>query len=655
MKKLITFGSILFLITLNCCITAAEPTLEIRIIETTDLHSNVVDYDYYKSKPTSKIGLARTATLIKQARTEAVNSVLVDNGDLIQGSPMGDYIAARGLKKGQIHPVYQAMNTLGYDAANIGNHEFNYGLEFLEQVISGANFDYINANIIDLKTSKPYFTPYKITTYEFKDLEGKSHNINIGYIGFVPPQILLWDKINLQGKVRVQDIKESAELWVPIMKAAGADLIIAIPHSGISSEPYKIMAEDSVYYLSQVPDINAITFGHSHGIFPGKDFSNLTGIDNQLGTVNDVAAVMPGRWGSHLGLIDLKLQKRNNRWSVISSQSEARPIYDEENNSPLVIADQSILTAVSADHKGTQKFMKQPIGKSSVNIYSFLALIQDSPTVQIINNAQIDYVKSLIQGDPDLQDLPVLSAAAPFKTGGRKNDASNFTEVDAGDLTFRNAADLYPYPNTLAVLKITGANVKEWLECTAGLFNQIDTKISSAQSLINWDGFRSYNFDVIDGVNYQIDISKAAKYDAQCKLLNSKNERIKGLTFKGKTIDPKQVFLLVTNNYRAYTGYFPGTGPDNVVIQSPDENRTILVNYIRRQTKLQGEINPVADNNWSFVALKSADNTPLTLIFETAVGIKAENFINKESLYPMQKIGTDDIGFALYQVKLDLR
>jgi 2',3'-cyclic-nucleotide 2'-phosphodiesterase/3'-nucleotidase len=654
MKKSINFGSILTLIILNVCITAAESTLEIRIIETTDLHSNVVDFDYYKNIPTAKIGLARTATLIKQARAEVTNSVLVDNGDLIQGSPMGDYIAARGLTKGQIHPVYQAMNTLGYDAANIGNHEFNYGLEFLEQVLSGANFDYLNANIINLKTSKPYFTPYKITNYEFKDQDGKSHNINIGYIGFVPPQILLWDKINLQGKVEVQDIKESAEQWVPIMKAAGADLIIAIPHSGLSSEPYKLMAENSVYYLSQVPDINAITFGHSHALFPGKDFSNLAGVDNQLGTINGVAAVMPGRWGSHIGVIDLKLRKRNNQWTIISSQSEARPIFDEANNKSLVIADQAILSSVSSDHKGTKEFMNQSIGKSAVNMYSFLALIQDDPTVQVINDAQIDYVKSLIQGDPDLQDLPVLSAAAPFKTGGRKNNPSNFTEVDAGNLTFRNASDLYPYPNTLAVLKVTGANIKEWLECSAGLFNQVDTKTPSAQSLINWDGFRSYNFDVIDGVKYQIDISKAAKYDSQCKSLNSKSERIKELTFKDKTIDPNQIFLLVTNNYRAYTGYFSGTGVENVVIQAPDENRTVLVNYIRRQTKLQGVINPVADNNWSLVTLESPDSIPLMLIFETAPSSKAENFIKQESIYPMHKIGTDDIGFALYQVKLPI-
>ena len=652
MQKPSNFGLILLLLSLYTSLSADDSILELRIIETTDLHSNLMDFDYYKNKPTAKLGLARTATLIKQARAEAENSVLVDNGDLIQGSPMGDYIADRGLESGQIHPVYQAMNILGYDAANIGNHEFNYGLEFLEQAISGANFNYVNANVIDLKTNKPYFTPYKIKTYNFKDQHGKSQHINIGYIGFVPPQILLWDKINLQDKVRVQDIKTSAQQWVPIMKAAGADIIIAIPHSGLSSDPYKNMAENSVYYLSQVPHINAITFGHSHGIFPGKDFSEIAGIDNQLGTVNGVAAVMPGRWGSHLGIIDLKLSKKDNHWTVITSQSEARPIFDEVNNQPLVEADKAILNLVSADHKGTLEFMTQPIGKSSINMYSFLALIQDDPTVQLINNAQIDYVKSLIQGDADLQHLAVLSAAAPFKTGGRKNDSSNYTEVEAGDLTFRHAADLYPYPNTLAVLKISGADIREWLECSAGLFNHIDNKQSTAQSLINWDGFRSYNFDVIDGVNYQIDISQAAKYDAQCKLLNHKNARIKQLTFKGSEIDPEQLFLLVTNNYRAYTGYFAGTGPNNVVIQAPDENRTVLANYIRQQSKQFGQINPIADNNWSFSAIKTQKSLQLKLILETAATSKAENFIKEKAFYPMHKIGFDDVGFGLYEVKL---
>ncbi|MGR5488203.1 5'-nucleotidase C-terminal domain-containing protein, partial [Vibrio alfacsensis] len=192
----------------------------------------------------------------------------------------------------------------------------------------------------------------------------------------------------------------------------------------------------------------------------------------------------------------------------------------------------------------------------------------------IVNLAQKDYVETMIQGDPDLDGLPVLSAAAPFKAGGRKNDPANFTEVESGQLTFRNAADLYLYPNTLVALKVTGKEVKEWLECSAGQFKQIDVTSSQPQSLIDWDGFRTYNFDVMDGVNYQVDVSKPARYDGNCKLLDGNSERIVDLTYNGKPIDMKQTFIIATNNYRAYSNKFPGTGSDFIAFDSPDENRT---------------------------------------------------------------------------------
>lgn len=197
---------------------------------------------------------------------------------------------------------------------------------------------------------------------------------------------------------------------------------------------------------------------------------------------------------------------------------------------------------LKADHDATREFVSKPIGKSADNMYSYPALVQDDPTVQVVNNAQKAYVEHFIQGDPDLAKLPVLSAAAPFKVGGRKNDPASFVEVEKGQLTFRNAADLYLYPNTLVVVKASGKEVKEWLECSAGQFNQIDVHSSKPQSLINWDGFRTYNFDVIDGVEYQIDVSQPARYDGECQTVNPQAERIKNLTFNGKPVDPNAMF-----------------------------------------------------------------------------------------------------------------
>ncbi|MET2847679.1 2',3'-cyclic-nucleotide 2'-phosphodiesterase [Vibrio owensii] len=630
---------------------AMADTIKLRIIETTDIHTNVMDYDYYKDQPSQQIGLSRAATLVKQAREEAVNSVLVDNGDLIQGSPMGDYMAAKGINAGEIHPVYKAMNQLDYDVGNIGNHEFNYGLEFLKNSIDGANFPYVSANVFDKKTGEHYFKPYLIKTHTFKDTDGQSHEIKVGYIGFVPPQIMVWDKKNLEGKVFAEDITETAKKLVPQMKKEGADVIVAIPHSGISTDPYKLGAENSVYYLTEVEGIDAIAFGHSHAVFPGKDFAKLQGVDNAKGTINGVTAVMPGRWGSHVGVMDLMLKEKDGKWQVVEGQSEARPIFDKANKKSLAEADKGIVDALVDDHKGTREFVNQPIGQANDVMYSFLALVQDDPTIQIVNLAQKDYVERFIQGDPDLEGIPVLSAAAPFKVGGRKDDPNGFTEVESGQLTFRNAADLYLYPNTLVAMKVKGKEVHEWLECSAGQFNHIDVNSTKPQSLINWDSFRTYNFDVIDGVNYQIDVTQPPKYDADCKVINPDSQRIVNLTYNGKPVDPKQDFIIATNNYRAYSATFPGTGPDFIAFDSPDENRSVVAAYISRISKEQGEVTPSADNNWSFAPIKS-DNK-LDVRFETSPSDKAAQFIKEKGQYPMKRVATDEVGFAIYQIDLN--
>ncbi|WP_045959508.1 bifunctional 2',3'-cyclic-nucleotide 2'-phosphodiesterase/3'-nucleotidase [Xenorhabdus poinarii] len=646
MKHVVKVSTLAMLVAYN--VHAA--TVDLRVMETSDIHSNLIDFDYFKDKPTTQFGLVRTANLIKAAKAEATNAILVDNGDLIQGSPLADYVVAKGLKKGDIHPAYQLMNTMGYTVGNFGNHEFNFGLDYLKQAIAGAKFPYINANIMDAKTGKNYFTPYIIVDTPVKDREGKAHTLKIGYIGFVPPQISIWDRVNLGGKVVVNDITETAKKFVPQMKKEGADLIIAIPHSGFSQQPYKAMAENSVYYLSEVPGINAILFGHAHGVFPGKEYAGIKGVDVTKGTVNGIPAVMPGQWGDHLGVVDMVINNDNGEWKVASARAEARPIYDKVHKKALVERDSKLAAIIAKDHQGTRDFVGKFIGKASANMYSYLALVQSDPTVQIVNDAQVDYTKRFIQGDPNLDGLPVLAAAAPFKVGGRKNAPADFVEVEKGDLTFRNAADLYLYPNTLVVVKATGADVVEWLECSAGMFNQIDPNTTKPQALLNWDGFRTYNFDTITGVNYKIDLTQPAKYDTDCQLINKGANRIKEVSYQGKPIDPKATFLIATNNYRGYGGKFAGTGDDHIAFASPDENRTILASYISRITKEKGVVSTKAENNWSFLPIKT-DKT-LDIRFETSSSEKAAKFIKEHAQYPVNYLKNDDIGFAIYQIDL---
>ena len=250
-----------------------DTQVDLRIVATTDIHSFLTDFDYYKDAPTEKFGFTRAASLIRQARQEVKNSVLVDNGDLIQGNPIADYQAAKGYKEGKPNPAVDCLNAMHYEVGTLGNHEFNYGLDYLADAIKQAKFPIINANVVKVGTEEPYFTPYVIQTKEVVDSQGKTHKLNIGYIGFVPPQIMVWDKANLQGKVETRDIVKTAQKYVPEMKQKGADIIVALAHTGPSDEPYQEGAENSAFYLADVPHIDAIVFGHSHRLFPNKEFA----------------------------------------------------------------------------------------------------------------------------------------------------------------------------------------------------------------------------------------------------------------------------------------------------------------------------------------------------------------------------------------------
>lgn len=639
-------------ITLGGCMStvANADVLKLRILETSDLHANMMDYDYYKLEPTEKFGLTRTAALIKQARNEVANSILIDNGDLIQGSPLGDLMASKGLREGEIHPVINALNALDYTIATLGNHEFNYGLPYLEQTLKGANYPYVNANILDATTQKPYFTPYEIKSTTLKTDKGDSVTVNIGYIGFVAPKITTWDKQHLDGKVITEDIIVSAKKWIPEMKTKGADLIIAINHSGIDATGYVEGMENAGFYLSEVPGIDVVLTGHSHSVFPSLKFENLPNVNLDKGLINGIPTLMPGFWGDHLGVIDITLDNSSGDWSVKEALSISRPIFESETKTALVEPDKTLVELLKDAHAATIDYVNQPIGKSKYNLYGYLALIQDAPTIQVVNQAQIGYVKKMLENDDSLPKLPILSAAAPFKAGGRDSYAVSYTEVDKGDLTYRNAADLYLYPNTLTVVKITGKEVREWLECSAGQFNQIDTQSEAPQDLINFSDFRSYNFDVIDGVNYEIDITQPAKYDGDCQLINPNTSRVINLTFENKPIKESAEFYVVTNNYRGFGGKFAGTGPENVVIASPDENRSILANYITQQTEQNGELEVKADNNWRLAPIKS--DKKLDIRFGTAGHNKAHDFVQNESTVNLISINRDEAGIEMYRLDL---
>ena len=623
-------------------------TVELRLMETADIHVHLVNYDYYRDRQDDTVGLAKVATLLEEARSEVANSILFDNGDLIQGNPMGDYMATvRGLGPGEVHPVYKAMNLLDYAVGNLGNHEFNYGIEFLEAALAGAEFPYISANVYvddgddDPSNDQTFIDPYLILDRTVTDTDGAEHLLKIGVIGFTPPQIMVWDRANLMGRLTAKDIVETAELFVPQMKAEGADIVVAIPHSALGSTNERAgMEENASFYLSTVDGIDAIMFGHAHRVFPSEAFAELDGVDVEAGTVNGVPAVMPGFWGSHLGVIDLTLEVNDGDWTVIGSNVENRPIFAREGRTviSLVDPDETIIEAVAEEHQATLDFVRSAVGRTTAPINSYFALVADDPSIQIVTDAQKWYVEALTDGS-DYAGIPVLSAGAPFKAGGR-GGPEYYTDVPAGEIAIKNVADLYLYANTVRAVLLNGAQVKDWLEMSANMFNTIDPAAGGEQPLLNPD-FPSFNFDVIDGVTYRIDVSQDPKFATDGSLANPDSSRIVDLQFEGKPIDPDQLFVVATNNYRAGGGgNFPHLDGSNVIIEAPDTNRDVIVRYLIEK----GEIDPSADNNWALAPVGG----DVAVTFES--GPAAQAFI--EGRDDVEPIGTNEEGFSVYRLEL---
>ena len=591
-------------------------TVDVRILATTDLHTNLVNYDYYQDKPVETLGLAKTAVLIEKAKKENPNVLLVDNGDTIQGTPLGTYKAiVDPVEKGEQHPMYAALQALGFEAGTLGNHEFNYGLDYLNRVIETAGMPLVNANVLDPATGKFIYQPYKIIEKTFTDTQGRLTTVKIGVTGIVPPQILNWDKANLEGKVVVRDSVEAIRDIIPEMRKAGADITLVLSHSGIGDDKYEKGEENEGYQIASLPGVDAVVTGHSHAEFPSGNgtgfYEKYPGVDGVNGKINGTPVTMAGKYGDHLGVIDLKLNYTDGKWKVTDSKGSIRKVDTKSN-----VADQRVVDIAKESHQGTINYVRQQVGTTTAPITSYFALVKDDPSVQIVNNAQLWYAKQELAGTPEA-NLPILSAAAPFKAGTR-GDATAYTDIPAGPIAIKNVADLYLYDNVTAILKVNGAQLKEWLEMSAGQFNTIDPNNSQPQNLVNTD-YRTYNFDVIDGVTYEFDITQPNKYDREGKLANPNASRVRNLKYQGKEIDPNQEFIVVTNNYRS-NGNFPGVREASLNRLLNLENRQAIINYILAVKN----INPSADQNWHFAdTIKGLD-----LRFLTAD--KAKNLIGTD-------------------------
>jgi 2',3'-cyclic-nucleotide 2'-phosphodiesterase / 3'-nucleotidase len=646
---------------------AVGTSVSLTLMETTDLHQNILGYDYYKLAEDKSVGFERTSTLIKQVRAANANTMLFDAGDLIQGTVLGDYQAiVNKVACTDKLAIFKAMDSVGYDAGTIGNHEFNYGLGYLGQVTGhqfnvknlpavsaqpkcqGPAYPQVLANVVSTTDSKPIFDPYVILTRTMSATtpDGKTVTVpvKVGVIGFTPPLIMAWDKGNLDGNVTTAGLQETAAKYIPEMKAQGADIIVAISHGGPDGAAYSATMENGNLYLAQVPGIDVLLMGHMHQVFPNAKSTvgafNIAGVDKTAGTVSGVPAVMANFWGKNLGVVNLKLAYTASGWAVDKTATTTSTLSTQNPDKTYVAADATIAPLVQTEHAGTIAYVKTAIGTTDYRMTTFFADVGDPTAIQVVNQAQAAYVKNYVAANlPQYKSLPVLSVSAPFKSGF--GGGTDYTDVASGSLAINNAADLYLYANTIQAVLVTGADIKAWLEFAAKRFNQIDPTLATPQALVST--FPGYNFDVLDGdgsIRYEIDVTQPL------------GSRIRNLTYNGAAIDPAAQFIVATNNYRASGGGgFPGLDGSKTIYQSPDANRDVLIRYIKAAATLAKSTNG-SDRSWHFTRVTTAGSVQ----FSSAPNLAT--LAAGDGIPGVTQVQADDgsnLGLARYQIDLSVQ
>ncbi|MEU1914318.1 bifunctional metallophosphatase/5'-nucleotidase [Streptomyces massasporeus] len=537
------------------------------VLGTTDLHGNVFNWDYFTDKEFddkdhNDVGLAKVSTLVNRVRAEKGrrNTLLIDAGDTIQGTQLSYYyakvdpITAEG---GPVHPMAQAMNAMGYDAAALGNHEFNYGIPVLRKFEQQCDFPLLGANALDAKTLRPAFAPYSM--HRLRTPHGR--DVKVAVLGLTNPGIAIWDKANVQGKMTFPGLEEQAAKWVPKLRSMGADVVIVSAHSGSSGTssygdqlPY--IENAAALVAEQVPGIDAILVGHAHTEIPEYFVTNKK-------TGKQVVLSEPLKWGQRLTLFDFELVFEKGCWKVEKVGAKVL-------NSNTVEEDSKITKLLSDEHEKVVAYVNQVIGTNAAEMTSAEAPYKDVPIIDLINHIQADTVKQALAGTEHAA-LPVLSQAACFSRSAR---------IPAGQVTIRDVAGLYVFENTLEARLMTGAQMKAYLEFSANYFVQTapDAAVDPAK-LTNANGTPDYNYDVVSGLSYEIDIAKPA------------GSRVTNVRFEGQPLADDAKFVFAVNNYRANGGgNFPHVAAAQVLWSNSEEIRNTMIAWV----KAKGSIDPAA-------------------------------------------------------------
>ncbi|MCX0243292.1 bifunctional metallophosphatase/5'-nucleotidase [Streptomyces drozdowiczii] len=535
------------------------------VMGTTDLHGNVFNWDYFTDaefddKDHNDVGLAKISTLVEQVRREKGrhNTLMIDAGDTIQGTQLSYYYAKIDpitAKRGPVHPMAQAMNAIGYDAAALGNHEFNYGIPVLRKFEEQCDFPLLGANALDAKTLRPAFAPYVIK--KLRTPHGR--DVKVAILGLTNPGIAIWDKANVSGKMVFPGLEEQAAKYVPRLRSMGADVVIVSAHSGNSGTssygdqiPYVENAAGLV--AEQVPGIDAILVGHAHLEIPEYFVENKE-------TGKKVVLSEPLKWGQRLTLFDFEMVWEKGRWVVEKAGSRVL-------NSNTAAEDRKITKLLADEHKKVVAYVNQVIGTAASEMTTAEAAWKDEPIIDLINVVQAETVKAALAGG-EYAELPVLSQASCFSRTAR---------IPAGNVTIKDAAGLYPFENTLEARLVTGAQILDYLEFSAKYYVQTAAGAPvDPEKLTNADSTPDYNYDAVSGLTYEIDIAKPV------------GSRIVNLSFEGKPLDPKAQFVLAVNNYRASGGgNFPHVPAAKQLWANSEEIRNTIIAWVQAK----GSVDP---------------------------------------------------------------
>ncbi|MFX0545027.1 5'-nucleotidase C-terminal domain-containing protein [Roseovarius sp. S1116L3] len=405
-------------------------------------------------------------------------------------------------------------------------------------------------------------------------------------------------------------------------RAEGADIVILLAHSGIDPDAPDAMAENAALTLARIDGVDAIMTGHSHGLFPlpcGTEASDPGGVDHARGLLAGTPALMAGACGGHLGVLDLTLTAKNGRWHSRARHAELRGVAATPPDAPLE-------AALGPAHDMTLRHMRRPIGTSQTRLHSYLALARPDPSVAALNAVQTRLIARALAGTAH-EGLPILSATPPFKTGGR-GGPRNFTDLPKGTLSYRHAANLYPFPNRLCGLLITGAGLRDWLERAAICFATI-ARGAPDQMLRDME-VPGHDFDVISGLTYQIDLAAPPRFTRMGTLLRFGEGRIRALAYQGRPVADEDLFVLATNTYRAFgAGAFGPTPQERILYVSPSLLRQDLVEDIAR-TPLAAP--PDYHLNWRFVPMPGT-----TVLLDTGLPLRNDRAALKSA-------GAEDMG-----------